>query len=68
MEKSILRSNINSIFLVNTYQTLHQINPKENLTKNEYQIDWQGDLGSKDSFLELSSGSRIEKSRSKQSF
>ena len=68
MVKSTLQSKIKSIFLVNTYQTLHQINPKENLITNEYQIDWQGDLGSKDSFLELSIGSRIEKSRSKQSF
>ena len=34
----------------------------------EYKCNWQSDLGPKDGFLKLNIGSRIEKSRIKQSF
>ena len=51
-----------------SYQKEDHANPKENLTTNEYQCNCHGDLGPEYGFLELSIGSRVEKSRSKQSF
>ena len=53
---------------MNTYQQQDQTKPKKSLTNDKYDCDWNGDFGPKDSFLELSIGSRIEESGSEQSF